>query len=111
VAFCLQRDIFPPLAGMEADGAIRWQPASWTALAVPPLFQNGDDLWESITIGKKAASRFACRRTPHPGGISGRAFEKQAAVLIWLAQSSAHQPTNISLSITPSTTFVTGVRR
>jgi 2-phosphosulfolactate phosphatase len=27
VAFCLQRDIFPLVAGMEADGAIRRQPA------------------------------------------------------------------------------------
>jgi phosphosulfolactate phosphohydrolase-like enzyme len=27
VAFCLQRDVFPLIARMEADGAIRRQPA------------------------------------------------------------------------------------
>jgi phosphosulfolactate phosphohydrolase-like enzyme len=27
VAFCLQRDVFPLIARMEADGAVRWQSA------------------------------------------------------------------------------------
>jgi phosphosulfolactate phosphohydrolase-like enzyme len=27
VAFCLQHDVFPLIARMEADGAVRWQSA------------------------------------------------------------------------------------